>query len=141
MLAAVDAYLTGVRPHRVVGGTIVTSALCIAGEEERKKWLLAALLTLFFASAYRLATTPFEGELVTRVSRTPKVFCWTKTHFPLSDTKAAIFGRLMAVAKVAAGGAITAEAEKMKAKLRHELHKVKGKESFTGLELTLWGAC
>ena len=50
----------------------------------------------------------------------------------VSDTKAAIFGRLMAVAKVAAGGAITAEAEKMKAKLRHELHKVRDKSGGHG---------
>lgn len=42
---------------------------------------------------------------------------------PWDDVKAAFFARLMAVAKMAAPGALAAEASKMKDKLRHELHK------------------
>ncbi len=60
MLAAVDAYLKGVPPHKIVGGTILSSALCLAGGFsvfERNSPLTRRLTT-----AYRLATTPFEGE-------------------------------------------------------------------------------
>jgi hypothetical protein len=31
MFAAVDAYLKGVPPHKIVGGTVVSSALLLAG--------------------------------------------------------------------------------------------------------------
>jgi hypothetical protein len=48
MLSALDAYLTGIAPHKVVGGTIVSSALLLAGEQKNE--MISLIFSLLFVS-------------------------------------------------------------------------------------------